>query len=69
MTKYWLGEIHNGQTLVIFGHGIWYKMLLMEVLGLDQIATNNLQIDNCSMTELEFGIKGWKLIYFNRVCQ
>lgn len=61
-------ELKNQTVIVIFGHGMWIKVLLMEILGLDQIITVNLQIDNCSLTELEFGDFGWKLNYFNRIC-
>ena len=57
------------KTIVIFGHGMWIKVLLMEVLGLDQIVTVNLQVDNCSLTELEFGDFGWRLCRFNQVLE
>ncbi len=55
------------KVIAIFGHGMWIKVLLMEILGLDQIITVNLQIDNCSLTELEFGDFGWRLCYFNQI--
>lgn len=40
----------------------------MEILGLDENICVNLQIDNASLTELEFGEFGWKLCYLNRIC-
>jgi len=55
------------KTIAIFGHGMWIKLLLMEILHLDQIITVNLELDNCSLTELEFGDFGWKLYYLNRI--
>ena len=57
------------KVIAIFGHGMWIKVLLMEILGLDQIITVNLQIDNCSLTELEFGDFGWRLCSFNYVLE
>ena len=57
------------KVIAIFGHGMWIKVLLMEILGLDQIITVNLQIDNCSLTELEFGDFGWRLCRFNCVLE
>lgn len=83
MQKYWPNELENLEiqtkkteekemeqiNIAIFGHGMWIKVLLMEILGLDQIITVNLQIDNCSLTELEFGDFGWRLCRFNQILE
>lgn len=62
-------ENSGQQTIAIFCHGMWIKVLLMEILGLDENICVNLQIDNCSLTELEFGDFGWRLCRFNQVLE
>lgn len=66
LDKYWEGESVDGEQILVFGHGIWFKMLLMEILGLDQICAVNLHIDNCSLSRLDFGPKGWSLVKLNQ---
>jgi broad specificity phosphatase PhoE len=68
LDKFYSGDL-NDQTVVIFGHGMWIKVLLMEILGLDENITVNLQVDNCSLTKLEFGDFGWRLCRFNYVLE
>jgi probable phosphoglycerate mutase len=65
MDSYFNNLVEDGSVMVVFGHGLWIKMALMEILGLDQIVAVNLELDNCGLSELEFGAGGWKLLRYN----
>ncbi|MFH1400282.1 MAG: histidine phosphatase family protein, partial [Nanoarchaeota archaeon] len=47
------------QTMAVFGHGYAFKTLIRHILGVDHRMTYKQQIDNTSITQLRYGVRGW----------
>lgn len=53
------------QNIFVFSHGMTIKCLLHYIMGFDQGFTWKLTLENTSISQLHFGLKGWRLITIN----
>jgi len=62
-----LHKLANGKRINIacFSHGMTIKSLLQYVMGFDRDFTWKVKIDNASISQLNFGPKGWALSCIN----
>jgi broad specificity phosphatase PhoE len=53
------------QNIFVFSHGMTIKCLLHYIMGFDQSFTWKLTIDNTAISQLHFGMKGWRVLTIN----
>ncbi len=52
-------------NILVFSHGMTIKCLLHYIMGFDQSFTWKLTLENTSISQLHFGLTGWRLITIN----
>ncbi|CAF1527590.1 unnamed protein product [Didymodactylos carnosus] len=51
----------------IFGHGFAFKCILRHILNSDPSMTWKIQLDNTSITEIAYSVRGWHIIRVNDI--
>jgi len=63
-----VAEKHANQTTVIVTHGGPCKYAVAHVLGISPTGVYRYAIDNSSITTIEIGVAGWRLVTLNDTC-
>lgn len=60
-----LAERHPGQRVAVVTHGGVIKTMVAAVLGVSLAVRSRFWLDNCSLTVVEHGTRGWRLRSLN----
>ncbi len=59
---------HPGQTIVVVSHDLVIKVIMALAIGMDLDRVWFIKLDNASVSELEYGERGVRLVSLNDVC-
>ncbi|TAK32822.1 MAG: histidine phosphatase family protein [Chloroflexota bacterium] len=59
---------HPGQTIVVVSHDLVIKVIMALAMGMDLDRVWFIKLDNASVSELEYGERGVRLVSLNDVC-
>lgn len=61
-------EKHPGQRIVVVSHDLVIKVIMAQAMGMDLDRVWFIKLDNASVSELEYGERGVRLVSLNDVC-